>query len=110
MNLGVIVALAYGLLTLTGGIAGYLKAQSNASLISGSISGSLLIIGGVAQFLGQDWGLILAAGVTAALVIVFLVRLIKTRKLMPATLMILSGLVSLALILYQLSTPLQTLS
>ncbi|WP_449419966.1 TMEM14 family protein [Phormidium nigroviride] len=107
MNLGIATAIAYGILTFVGGIIGYAKAQSQASLISGSLSGLLLIFSGIVQLQGQSWGLILATVVAAVLVVVFIARLVKTRKLMPAGLMIAGGLVSLALLVYQLSTGLE---
>lgn len=102
MNLGFIAAIAYGILALIGGIIGYVQAKSKASLISGIISGLLLIISAVLQLQGQSLGLILAIVVTAVLVIVFTIRLAKTRKFMPAGLMIILGLVSLGLMLYQM--------
>jgi uncharacterized membrane protein (UPF0136 family) len=102
MNLGTIASLAYGILAIVGGVMGYAQAQSKASLLSGSISGLLLLVGGVMQLQGQVWGLILAAIVTAVLVIVFAIRLAKTRKFMPAGLMIIVGLLSLGLMVPQL--------
>jgi uncharacterized membrane protein (UPF0136 family) len=103
MNLGTTAAIGYGILTLIGGIMGYVKAKSQASLISGLVSGSLLIFAGTAQLMGQSWGLILAAVISAALVIVFIVRLVKTRKFMPAGLLILASLASLGAIAYEIS-------
>lgn len=103
MNLGIATAIAYGLLMLVGGIIGYAKAKSQASLISGILSGALLIVGGIAQLQGQSWGLLLATAVSAVLVVVFIGRLIKTRKLMPAGMLILAGVVSLAILLYELT-------
>ena len=100
--IGIITAIAYGILALVGGIIGYVQAQSKASLISGIISGLLLIIGGVMQLQGQQGGLVLATVITAVLVIVFAIRLIKTRKFMPAGLMSLLGVVSLGLMVSQL--------
>ena len=102
MNLGIISAIAYGILAIIGGIIGYSQAQSKVSLISGIVSGVLLILGGVMQLQGQAWGLILATVVTAVLVIVFAVRLAKTRKFMPAGLMSALGLVTLAVMIQQL--------
>ncbi|MBD2005723.1 MULTISPECIES: TMEM14 family protein [Cyanophyceae] len=102
MNLGIISAIAYGILAIIGGIIGYSQAQSKVSLISGIVSGLLLILGGVMQLQGQAWGLILATVVTAVLVIVFAVRLAKTRKFMPAGLMSVLGLVTLAVMIQQL--------
>ncbi len=76
--------------------------QSKASLISGSISGLLLIFGGVLQLQGQAWGLILTTIVTTVLIIVFAIRLAKTRKFMPAGLMSILGLVVLGVMVNQL--------
>lgn len=102
MNLGIIAAIAYGFLAVIGGIIGYTQAQSQASLISGGISGLLLILGGVVQLQGQTWGLTLAAVVTAVLVFVFTVRLAKTGKFMPAGLMTVLGVAALAVMLNQI--------
>ncbi len=102
MSLSIIAAIAYGVLAVVGGIIGYVQAQSKASLISGSISGLLLIIAGVMQLQGQAAGLTLATVITAVLVIVFAIRLTKTRKFMPAGLMSLLGLVSLGLMVSEL--------
>lgn len=103
MNLGIAAALGYGTLTLIGGIMGYVKAKSQASLISGLLSGSLLILAGIAQLMGQSWGLILAAAISAVLVVVFMLRLVKTRKFMPAGMLILASLVSFGAIAYEIS-------
>ena len=100
--IGIIAAIAYGILALIGGIMGYAQAQSKMSLISGSISGLLLIVSGVLQLQGQAWGLILATVVTAILILVFVVRLAKTRKFMPAGLMMLLGVPALAAMISQL--------
>lgn len=102
MTIGIIAAITYGVLALIGGIIGYVQAQSKASLISGSISGLLLIVAGVMQLQGQSVGLILATVITVVLVIVFAIRLTKTRKFMPAGLMSLLGLVSLGLMVSEL--------
>lgn len=102
MTLGIVAALAYGIISLIGGIIGYTQAGSKVSLISGSVSGLLLIIAAFAQFQGQSWGLTVAAFVTAVLVVVFALRLIKTRKFMPAGLMTSLGVLALVLMLNQL--------
>jgi uncharacterized membrane protein (UPF0136 family) len=103
MTLGIVAALAYGILAIIGGILGYRKANSKVSLISGSISGLLLIIAAFIHLQGQTWGLILAAVVTAILVVFFALRLAKTRKFMPAGLMTILGAVALATMLSQLT-------
>lgn len=103
MNPGVVAAIAYGILAIVGGIIGYVQAQSKASLISGIISGLLLVTAGVMQLQGQGLGLILAIVVTIALVIVFAIRLAKTRKFMPAGLMTALGVAALVVMLKQMT-------
>ena len=99
MNLAGVVTIIYGVLVLVGGAIGYLKAKSKASLISGIISGILLIVAGFMQLQGSAIGLILALVVTAVLVIVFTVRLVKTRKFMPAGLMTVAGVAVLVILI-----------
>ncbi|WP_071187744.1 TMEM14 family protein [Trichormus sp. NMC-1] len=57
MNLGIVAAFGYGILSLVGGIIGYIQAKSKVSLLSGSISGLLLIFSAYCQLQGQTWGL-----------------------------------------------------
>lgn len=101
MNLGIIAVLAYGILSILGGFLGYITAGSNISLFSGSISGLILIFSAFVQLQSQSWGLALAAIVTAILIVVFAFRLAKTRKFMPAGLMTVLGMLTLALIVNQ---------
>lgn len=75
---------------------GYKQAGSQVSLISGFISGLLLLIGAYLLFGGSPAGPTLSGIVSLLLVIVFVVRLLKTKKFMPAGLMIIFGLVNLA--------------
>ncbi len=102
MNLSVIATLTYGALTTIGGIMGYAQAHSKISLASGSITGILLVISGLMQLQGQTWGLILAMVVTAVLILTFVIRLAKTRKFMPAGLMLLIGVPAFVAMLNQL--------
>jgi uncharacterized membrane protein (UPF0136 family) len=85
------------LLVAVGGIMGFVKAQSKASLIAGIASGLLLLL---AFFLALNSanGLFLAAIVNLALIIVFGIRLKKTGKFMPAGLMLVICAVDLALV------------
>ncbi len=100
MDLGIGAALVYGGLAIAGGLMGYFKSQSQVSLISGSISGVLLILGAILALQGQPWGLGLAAGVTLLLVITFIVRWFKTRKVMPAGVMVIAGAIAFALMVF----------
>jgi uncharacterized membrane protein (UPF0136 family) len=98
MSLSAIAAILYGILSLLGGILGYAKAQSKPSLISGTISGVLLIISGLAITQGAAWGWWFALILTFVLESVFFWRLIKTRKFMPAGLMVIAGIATLIII------------
>jgi uncharacterized membrane protein (UPF0136 family) len=102
MDLGIIAAFVYGILVVIGGIIGYIQANSKVSLFSGIISGLLLLIAAYLQFQGQTWGLILAVVVTAVLVVVFALRLAKTRKFMPAGLMTVLGMLALLVMVNRL--------
>ncbi|MBW4676861.1 MAG: hypothetical protein KME52_23460 [Desmonostoc geniculatum HA4340-LM1] len=104
MNLSIIAAFAYGILAIAGGIIGYIQARSQVSLLSGSISGLLLIIAAYLQLQGQTQGLILAVFVTAVLVVFFALRLAKTRKFIPAGLMTILGMLALAVMLNEIVT------
>lgn len=88
MTSSILAAFLYGIFTLLGGIMGYVKSRSQISLISGCFSGMLLLSGALAALKGNPWGLTLAMIVTALLVIVFIVRWLKTRKFMPAGMMV----------------------
>jgi uncharacterized membrane protein (UPF0136 family) len=77
----------FGLLTIVGGVIGYVKAGSTASIIAGSISGVALL---VAAFLlpgNLALGLIVAGVVSVLLAGWFVPAFMKTGNLMPAGLM-----------------------
>lgn len=95
MSVANIAVILYGVLAMVGGVIGYKTAGSKVSLISGSISGVVLLVAGIASLLEQGWGLTLGSIVSAILIIVFLSRLWKTRKFMPAGLMIIAGAIVL---------------
>ena len=90
------VLLVYGVVAIAGGLIGFIKSRSKVSLISGSISGVGLLVSGIAVTQRQEWGKIAGIAIASLLVIVFIVRLIKTKKFMPAGLMIFGGGITLA--------------
>ena len=102
MIISAVSVILYGLLAITGGIIGYQKAGSKISLLSGAISGFLLIISGLLILQAQIWGLTLGVTVSGLLIIVFALRFVKTRKFMPAGLMSIFGFIVLVLMLNQL--------
>ena len=77
----------FGLLTIIGGVIGFVKAGSTASIIAGSISGILLFV--AAFLLPQNLaaGLILAGVVSILLAGKFVPAFLKTGQAMPAGLM-----------------------
>ncbi|NET34523.1 MAG: hypothetical protein F6K19_21275 [Cyanothece sp. SIO1E1] len=99
MNPSIVAAIAYGILAIVGGIIGYAKAGSKVSLMSGGLSGILLIIASIMQLQGKTWGVYLAALIATILVVVFVIRFSKSRKFMPAGLMVISGVAALVVML-----------
>lgn len=101
MNPGVMVAIAYGILAILGGIMGYVQAQSKISLLAGCGCGILLLISAGFYLQGQSWGLGAAIAVTVVLLLAFLMRWLKTRKFMPAGLMLILGVPTLGVMISQ---------
>lgn len=99
MNSSEIAAIAYGILAIVGGILGYIQAQSKISLFAGCGCGALLVIFATLQTQGQSWGLLAAIGVTVVLLLAFAMRWFKTRKFMPAGLMLILGILSLGVMI-----------
>lgn len=95
MNTSTLAAIAYGITSIAGGIFGYAQAKSQVSLILGTVSGIILILAAWAQLQELPIGSTIAQIITLLLVGVFTVRLIKTRKFMPAGLMLILGLITL---------------
>ncbi|MGD1897226.1 MAG: TMEM14 family protein [Phormidesmis sp.] len=95
MTLAPIFTLIYGIAAIAGGAIGYKQAGSQVSLISGLVSGLLLLIGAYFLLGGSPAGPLIAGIVSIVLIIVFSIRLAKTRKFMPAGLMIILGVINL---------------
>ena len=77
----------FAILTIAGGVIGYVKAGSLPSIIAGSITGILLL---VAAFLFPDYRLVsLALGLVTSLLLAgqFIPKFIRTGKVMPAGMM-----------------------
>lgn len=86
--------LVYGLLVAIGGIFGYIRARSKPSLISGLVSGVLLVIAWAIGLQTASWGLGVATLIAIGLLIVFALRFQKTQKFMPAGLLAILSLVA----------------
>ncbi|MEL6381342.1 MAG: TMEM14 family protein [Cyanobacteria bacterium J06626_18] len=94
-----VMTFMYGVLSFVGGIIGYQQAGSKPSLIAGVVTGILLVAAGIGLVQGQSWALWIAIAVTGLLVVTFIGRLVKTRKFMPAGLMVIVGVATLAALL-----------
>lgn len=81
-------SLAYGLFTIVGGLIGFLKVGSMASLIAGGVSGALVILSAIAYIRGRMIGFYGLIIMSLALFGWFLKGYLATGKLMPALIMV----------------------
>ncbi len=86
----------YIVLLLVGGLIGFFKAKSKVSLISSSVFAAVLVLTQTGIFKASV-SLILVNVLLAALLVVFAIRLTKTKKFMPSGLMLVLTIVTLAL-------------
>jgi len=88
--------LFFGVLTIAGGVMGFVKARSRASLIAGGISGALLLVSGYLVGSGNlTAGLVLGLVLSLALAGQFAPKFFRTRKMMPAGMMAVLGVIGL---------------
>ncbi|HEY2084118.1 MAG TPA: TMEM14 family protein [Verrucomicrobiae bacterium] len=92
-NFATLVLWIYIVLLVIGGLIGFLKAKSKVSLIM-SVSFAALLSLCAAGIVFQYY---VADILLAALLVVFAIRLTKTKKFMPSGLMLILTLVALAL-------------
>jgi len=83
----------FGVLTITGGILGYVNKKSAASLFAGGVSGVLLLVAGFLVPSRFEAGLILGLVVSVVLAGRFIPHYIEKRRFMPdAVMSVLSAL------------------
>ena len=87
----------YIVLLLVGGLIGFFKAKSNVSLITSAVFAALLVLTAVPGIFERRFALGLTNVLMAALLVVFAIRLAKTKKFMPSGLMLVVTIVALAL-------------
>lgn len=87
----------YIVLLLVGGLIGFLKAGSKVSLIMSAAFAAALVLTAVRGLLDPAFARGLANVLMAALLIVFAMRLAKTKKFMPSGLMLIVTIAALAL-------------
>lgn len=79
--------IVFGILTIAGGVIGYVKAGSMPSIIAGSITGILLLIGALILPEHRQAGLLTVLIVSLLLAAQFVPKFIRTGKAMPAGMM-----------------------
>lgn len=77
----------FGLLTIVGGVIGYVKAGSTASIIAGAISGIALLIAAFLLPGNAPLGLIIAGIVSVLLAGRFIPHFMQNGKIMPDAIM-----------------------
>jgi len=79
--------IVFGVLTIVGGVMGYVKAGSSASIIAGSITGILLIVAGF--ILPEHRALGVGLGLVVSLLLAgqFIPKFVRTGRVMPAGMM-----------------------
>ena len=87
---------AYIILLLVGGLIGFFKAKSKVSLITSAVFAAVLVLTQTGIF-KPSVSLILVNVILAALLVVFAIRLAKTKKFMPSGLMLVVTIAALAL-------------
>ena len=95
MEAAKIYFIVFGVLTIAGGVVGYVKADSVASIVAGSITGVLLL---VAAFLLPEHraiGLATAFIISLLLAAQFAPKFLRTGRVMPAGMMSILSVIGL---------------
>ena len=87
MEVTKIYFILFGVLTIAGGIVGYVKAGSVASIIAGSITGILLLVAAFLLPQHRGVGLATALVISLLLAVQFIPKFLQTGRAMPAGMM-----------------------
>ena len=96
-NFATTVLWIYIVLLLIGGLIGFLKGKSKVSLLTSVVFAALLVLTTLRGVFQPGFALELANVLMAVLLLVFAVRLAKTKKFMPGGLMLVVTIAALAL-------------
>lgn len=99
MDIPVIVTAIFGAFVIFGGVVGYVKAASKASLIAGSITGGLLLLSAFLTAQDSTAGPVLGIIVSLLLLGQFGPSLRKEFKLMPNLLIVVLGSITVGSLL-----------
>ena len=88
--------LIFGVLTIIGGVIGYVKAGSLPSIIAGAITGVLLLVAGALLPEHRGIGIATAFIVSLLLAAQFVPKFIRTGRAMPAGMMSILSVIGLA--------------
>jgi len=87
MEAAKIYFMVFGVLTIAGGVVGYVKADSVASIIAGSITGILLLVAAFLLPERRAIGLATAFIISLLLAAQFAPKFLRTGRVMPAGMM-----------------------
>jgi uncharacterized membrane protein (UPF0136 family) len=84
----------YGVIMILGGIMGFVKVGSKASLLSGVGMGLALLASGFGVWHGSYDSIVVAEVIAALLLVLFAIRFAKTRRFMPVGILAILSLVA----------------
>jgi uncharacterized membrane protein (UPF0136 family) len=98
-----VILILYAVLLAVGGVMGFVKARSQASLISGLLSAVAAAGAAVLSLMGYGWGIPLGVMLAIALFILFGYRYaIRNKKFMPSGVLAVVSLAVLLILLWLL--------
>src|SRR5213078_511703 len=95
MEVAKIYFIVFGVVTIAGGVIGYVKADSVASIIAGSITGILLLVAAFLLPEHRAFGLATAFIISLLLAAQFVPKFIRTGRVMPAGMMSILSVIGL---------------
>lgn len=100
LQLAQTVLALYGILLIAGGVMGKLKSDSSVSLAAGGISGLVALYACWTGLTDPATGLLIGLMLSLLLTGISLSRFIRTRKLMPAGVLLIASILTAALLSY----------